>query len=235
MSYFIVDNGQQAGPFTIEELAEKGLTPTILVWKEGMDNWAPASQVDELKPVVNGKPDADKQDADTDSKPTPFVPHTDDETSSSVDNAVDRGHSRKGCRPLFLWGLLLVIAFAAILAATTCPDRNRHQTTIKENISRAIIKSAGGEKALSTGIGLFGNAIVQNIVDPLLDGVLVYHNYIFFSTTTVEYEGKVHTASVGLFGNVFTKGEDEIADVIKDNFDTEKNEAPSTNEWLTTF
>mgnify|MGYP001620403763 CR=1 FL=1 len=35
MEYFIVENGKQAGPFSIAQLAEKHIKPETLVWKEG--------------------------------------------------------------------------------------------------------------------------------------------------------------------------------------------------------
>ena len=48
-TYYIVENNQQAGPFTLEQLAAKGITPDTNVWTEGMANWTLASQVSELQ------------------------------------------------------------------------------------------------------------------------------------------------------------------------------------------
>ncbi len=48
MAYFIVVNGQQQGPFEIDALLAAGLTKSTLVWREGMSQWQPASQVAEL-------------------------------------------------------------------------------------------------------------------------------------------------------------------------------------------
>jgi len=47
-SYYIIKNGQQAGPFTKDNLKQNGLTPESLVWTTGMSNWQPASQVVDL-------------------------------------------------------------------------------------------------------------------------------------------------------------------------------------------
>ena len=41
MKYFIIENGEQAGPFSIYEMADRGLNSDTLVWAEGMDNWTP--------------------------------------------------------------------------------------------------------------------------------------------------------------------------------------------------
>ncbi len=48
MQYFIVRNGQQAGPFELNQLLAEGVTPTTLVWCEGMTAWTPAQNVPEV-------------------------------------------------------------------------------------------------------------------------------------------------------------------------------------------
>ena len=51
--FFVAINGQQAGPFDIAALQQKIAAQQIqrdtLVWKEGMSNWAKASEVDGIK------------------------------------------------------------------------------------------------------------------------------------------------------------------------------------------
>lgn len=47
--YYIIENNQQAGPFTLEQLRVKGITKDTLVWKEGMSVWTPAGIVDDLQ------------------------------------------------------------------------------------------------------------------------------------------------------------------------------------------
>ncbi|MBF1074230.1 MAG: DUF4339 domain-containing protein, partial [Prevotellaceae bacterium] len=64
MKYFIIVNNQQQGPFTIDELKQQGITAETSVWCEGMPQWAPASQVDELKDVL-------QESANGDTTPTP--------------------------------------------------------------------------------------------------------------------------------------------------------------------
>lgn len=53
MKFFIVENNQQAGPFTIEEMAAHGVTPSTPVWREGMSDWAPAGNIPELAPLFS--------------------------------------------------------------------------------------------------------------------------------------------------------------------------------------
>ena len=39
MEYFIIENnGQQAGPFSQEQLVQKAITPETLVWAQGLDS-----------------------------------------------------------------------------------------------------------------------------------------------------------------------------------------------------
>ena len=54
--YFIVENKEHQGPFSIEELREMGITADRLVWSEDMTDWAPASEVEELKAVLKPAP-----------------------------------------------------------------------------------------------------------------------------------------------------------------------------------
>ncbi len=54
-SYQVVLNGNQAGPFNISALqqmaAEHTITPSTLVWTDGMNSWQQAGQIEELKVI----------------------------------------------------------------------------------------------------------------------------------------------------------------------------------------
>ena len=56
---------------------------------------------------------------------------------------------------------------------------------------------------------------------------------IFFSTTTIEFRGEEHTASVGLLGKVFTVGEADLAKSIGEGFG-KPSKTKSNNDWLST-
>lgn len=51
-NYMVVFNGQQSGPYNmqqLQQLAQSGqLTSQTYVWKQGMENWTPAGQIQEL-------------------------------------------------------------------------------------------------------------------------------------------------------------------------------------------
>lgn len=50
--YYYTDGKERYGPFTIEQLQERNITPETLVWKEGMADWLPARQIDELQSLL---------------------------------------------------------------------------------------------------------------------------------------------------------------------------------------
>lgn len=54
--YFIVENNQQSGPLSIDELRNKGVTPSTLVWFDGMANWEQASAIGELNGLFMATP-----------------------------------------------------------------------------------------------------------------------------------------------------------------------------------
>ena len=50
MQYFIIENGAQAGPFSPEELVNtKNISAETLVWTEGLKDWTPAWQIEEIR------------------------------------------------------------------------------------------------------------------------------------------------------------------------------------------
>lgn len=47
--YFAFIDGNQQGPFELDELIEAGIRPSTYVWCKGMDDWHPASEVEEIR------------------------------------------------------------------------------------------------------------------------------------------------------------------------------------------
>jgi hypothetical protein len=54
--YFIVENNQQKGPFSIEELKEIEITDSTLVWKVGLESWTEAKNIEELNLILKPVP-----------------------------------------------------------------------------------------------------------------------------------------------------------------------------------
>lgn len=52
-NYFFVDaERKQKGPLPADRLAEAGVTGETLVWRQGMQNWQPASSIEELRNLL---------------------------------------------------------------------------------------------------------------------------------------------------------------------------------------
>ena len=46
--YYYTDGKERFGPFSLEELRGKEISKTTLIWKEGLPDWVPASQLRDL-------------------------------------------------------------------------------------------------------------------------------------------------------------------------------------------
>lgn len=49
LHYYYTDGKKRFGPFTIDELKDKQITPETLVWKEGLPDWVPATTLSDLQ------------------------------------------------------------------------------------------------------------------------------------------------------------------------------------------
>jgi uncharacterized RDD family membrane protein YckC len=54
--FYIAINGQQTGPFTIDDLKAKNIQRDTLVWTEGLDNWTKAEHIALLKDLLRATP-----------------------------------------------------------------------------------------------------------------------------------------------------------------------------------
>ena len=54
--YYIIIQGEQVGPVSINELHHIEIKPDTLIWTEGMDNWTKAEQIEEVKKNVKKTP-----------------------------------------------------------------------------------------------------------------------------------------------------------------------------------
>lgn len=54
--FYYLDEKEQKGPFSINQLKTVGLKPDTLVWTDGFDNWKPVKDVEELKGLLKKTP-----------------------------------------------------------------------------------------------------------------------------------------------------------------------------------
>ena len=53
--YFIINENKKSGPFNLNKIKQEYLFNDTLVWHEGLDNWVLASEIKELKNLINDK------------------------------------------------------------------------------------------------------------------------------------------------------------------------------------
>lgn len=52
--WYVLVNDSQIGPLNFEEVRDLHITPSTMVWREGMSQWLPAMQVPELSSLFTG-------------------------------------------------------------------------------------------------------------------------------------------------------------------------------------
>lgn len=50
--YFYTENGNRFGPITYDQLKNVSIRPDTLVWFHGLDDWTPARELEEMKPIL---------------------------------------------------------------------------------------------------------------------------------------------------------------------------------------
>lgn len=58
--YYLHNNTESTGPFDLEEIKTKNITKTTPVWFQGMENWKPAGEIEELRSIFAVVPPAFK-------------------------------------------------------------------------------------------------------------------------------------------------------------------------------
>lgn len=56
MDFYILINNAKQGPFPVEELADRSITPNTMVWTIGFSNWKQTKDVPELSEILSNLP-----------------------------------------------------------------------------------------------------------------------------------------------------------------------------------
>ena len=115
-----------------------------------------------------------------------------------------------------LIALIIVVAmFFALLI--TCPDKEEHQTKLKECFSSLATKKLMGDDDSSSDelTAFIGGILVSKITDTAIENTLTVDNYVIFSIGKMELGGKSSTVSFGILNQVFTPSEKQILDAIE--------------------
>lgn len=204
MKYFILDsNSQQQGPFTIYELKDRGINEQTLVWAEGMENWQPAWQVEEIKRLLFDQP------AGT----PPPPPHSTDSFSQTTPRQPMSPQPQQSHKALIA-GIIIAVVVLVVLAITN-PDRRQHTDAIARAFTEAFDNEMDKSGISDSALGEIGNMIADRMTASMVDQLLDYHNYIIFSKSTITIVGKSYTVSWGLLGRVFTVSNDRLSQKLE--------------------
>lgn len=227
MTYFIIINNQQTGPYTLEELFDRHITSDTLVWTEGMTNWTPAWQIEELHDILKGidprtaspqQASGQQQTQKPTPPPYPNQPATQNTNKQETDpeNTLNHQKEKKDKSKVVLYSVITFMIILIILAITA-PNKDSHEQAINKEMTEAInqkTNDASNDGIMAEGFKMLNSMITNNILNGVLDQVLEYHNYIIFSKTTVNFNDEDYTVSWGILGHVFTMNANSILKAI---------------------
>lgn len=225
MEFFIIDhNGQQAGPFSFDQLVQKGISPETLVWKQGMADWTPAWKVEELKAVleaIRANQQQDYQKAQQEAYQQGF------KQGAAMNSNFQQQPKKKSHFAMKM--VIGLIIFILALFAVTNPSADAHKEKVRTEASKAVEKAVGStdNNFFSQALRSVAKMMAGSMMDEAMNQLFEYHNYIVCSTGSVEFNGKPHTVSFGILGNVYTMNADDMVKALEsaDNLHIEESES----------
>ena len=226
MEFFIIDrNGQQAGPFSFDQLVQKGISPETLVWKQGMADWTPAWKVEDLKVVleaIRANQQQDYQKAQQEAYQQGF------QQGAAMNSNFQQQPKKKTSHFAMKMVIGLIIFILAIFAITN-PSADAHKEKVRTEASKAVEKAVGStdNNFFSQALRSVAKMMAGSMMDEAMNQLFEYHNYIVCSTGSVEFNGKPHTVSFGILGNVYTMNADDMVKALEsaDNLHIEESES----------
>ena len=226
MEFFIIDrNGQQAGPFSFDQLVQKGISPETLVWKQGMADWTPAWKVEDLKAVleaIRANQQQDYQKAQQEAYQQGF------QQGAAMNSNFQQQPKKKTSHFAMKMVIGLIIFILAIFAITN-PSADAHKENVRTEASKAVEKAVGStdNNFFSQALRSVAKMMAGSMMDEAMNQLFEYHNYIVCSTGSVEFNGKPHTVSFGILGNVYTMNADDMVKALEsaDNLHIEESES----------
>lgn len=252
MEFFIIDhNGQQAGPFSFDQLVQKGISPETLVWKQGMADWAPAWKVEELKAVLEA---AEANQSNQSSQNIQNIQKQEGVQQGFQQGANQQQDYQKAQQEAYQQGfqqgaamhsnfqqqpkkkshfamkmVIGLIIFILAIFAITNPGADAHKEKVRTEASKAVEKAVGStdNNFFSQALRSVAKMMAGSMMDEAMNQLFEYHNYIVCSTGSVEFNGKPHTVSFGILGNVYTMNADDMVKALEsaDNLHIEESES----------
>ena len=243
MEFFIIDhNGQQAGPFSFDQLVQKGISPETLVWKQGMADWTPAWKVEELRAVLeaaeanqsnqsNKKAQQEAQQSNQNNQKAQQEAYQSNQNyQKAQQEAYQQGFQqgaamnsnfqqqpKKKTSHFAIKMVIGLIIFILAIFAVTNPGADAHKEKVRTEASKAVEKAVGStdNNFFSQTLRSVAKMMAGSMMDEAMNQLFEYHNYIVCSTGSVEFNGKQHTVSFGILGNVYTMNADDMVKALE--------------------
>ena len=127
----------------------------------------------------------------------------------------------------------LIIFILAIFAITN-PSADAHKEKVRTEASKAVEKAVGStdNNFFSQALRSVAKMMAGSMMDEAMNQLFEYHNYIVCSTGSVEFNGKPHTVSFGILGNVYTMNADDMVKALEgaDNLHIEESESNASSD-----
>ena len=230
MEFFIIDhNGQQAGPFSFDQLVQKAITPETLVWKQGMADWTPAWKVEELRAVLEAIRANQQQAQQQDYQKAQQEAYQQGFQQGAAMNSNFQQQPKKKSSHFAMKMVIGLIIFILAIFAVTNPSADAHKEKVRTEASKAVEKAVGStdNNFFSQALRSVAKMMAGSMMDEAMNQLFEYHNYIVCSTGSVEFNGKPHTVSFGILGNVYTMNADDMVKALEsaDNLHIEESES----------
>ena len=156
--FYYLDEKEQKGPFSIDQLKTVGLKPDTLVWTEGFENWKPVKDIEEFKVFIKKTP-----------PPPPIIdnsPNTPINQSQDIDDykkVLVEDSNVKFWASFKIFGISFLLIGLAMLLSYSILDNKKQK--LKKEIYAKVDNI------------LDGKTVVLDGLETLTDGVLKETNY----------------------------------------------------------
>lgn len=248
MEYFIIDNnGQQAGPFSQDQLVQKAISPETLVWKQGMADWTPAWKVEELRTVLEAveanKPNSTNQQENQEPQQQTSEQAQQQAQQQAYQQGFQQGATmnanfqqqpKKRKSHMAMKLIIGLIVFIIAVFAVSNPGADAHKEKVRTEVGKAIEKatSTSDNNFFTQALRSVAKMMAGSVMDEAMNQLFEYHNYIVCSKGTVEFNGKQHTVSFGILGTVYTMNADDMVKALEgaDNLQLEEMNSSSSDD-----
>lgn len=227
MEYYLFIDNEKRGPYSVAELAARGIGAETLVMAEGGGQWIPAWQVEELRPIIRprggaaedipnrmaaqaGRPEeaepvVGQPVAEASEVAQGYAPQSLAQPQGRASVPPSRRKKRGGC----LIGVLVVLLVVLGLLVATCPKARMHKEAVADVVSETVgeafqLDSIPADDPASRSMKSFAHEATRQIVGVAVDQLLTVDNYWVCSVGRIRYADKRPVVSVGVLGHVFT-------------------------------